>query len=70
MTIIFGDLLYKEVEYYVDDLVVNTIKREDYLQSLRIVFECLQKHQLKKNLLRYAFGVSFGKFLGFIRQIL
>ncbi|RVW77689.1 Transposon Tf2-2 polyprotein [Vitis vinifera] len=35
---IFDDMLHKNVECYVDDLVVKSRKREDHLQDLRMVF--------------------------------
>ncbi|XP_057775222.1 uncharacterized protein LOC130994205 [Salvia miltiorrhiza] len=63
---IFDDILHKNVECYVDDLVVKSKKRSDHLQDLRMVFERLRKHQLKMNPLKCAFGVKSGKFLGFI----
>ena len=63
---IFDDILHKIVQCYVDDLVVKTEKRRDHLQDLRIVFNRLRKYQLKMNPLKYAFGITFGKFLGFI----
>ena len=63
---IFDDMLHKNVECYVDDLVVKSRKREDHLQDLRMVFDKLRRYQLKMNPLKYAFGVTSGKFLGFI----
>nr|XP_016504993.1 PREDICTED: uncharacterized protein LOC107822917 [Nicotiana tabacum] len=36
---IFDDILHKNVECYVDDLVVKSRKRGDHLQDLRMVFE-------------------------------
>ncbi|XP_070008667.1 uncharacterized protein [Nicotiana sylvestris] len=63
---IFDDILHKNVECYVDDLVVKSRKRGDHLQDLRMVFERLRRYQLRMNPLKYAFGVTFGKFLGFI----
>ena len=41
---IFGDMLHKYVECYVDDLVVKTKKRIDHLQDLRRVFDRLRKY--------------------------
>ena len=38
---IFDDLLHKNVECYVDDLVVKSRKRGDHLKDLRMVFELL-----------------------------
>ncbi|KAM1024584.1 hypothetical protein EV2_038916 [Malus domestica] len=63
---IFNDMLHKNVECYVDDVVVKTKKRLDHLKDLRIVFEKLQKYNLKMNPLKCAFGVTSGKFLDFI----
>ena len=66
MTIIFRDFLHNLVECYVDDLVVKTKDRENHSHDLRKVFEKLRQHQLKMNPLKCAFGVTSGKFLGFV----
>ncbi|KAM3016254.1 hypothetical protein FF2_000296 [Malus domestica] len=63
---IFNDMLHKNVECYVDYVVVKTKKRSDHLKDLRVVFERLRKYNLKMNPLKCAFGVTSGKFLGFI----
>ncbi|KAM2959947.1 hypothetical protein FF1_029702 [Malus domestica] len=63
---IFNDMLHKNVECYVDDVVVKTKKRSDHLKDLRLVFERLRKYNLKMNPLKCAFGVTSGKFLGFV----
>ncbi|KAL2505477.1 Ribonuclease H [Abeliophyllum distichum] len=63
---VFDDMMHKQVECYVDDLVVKTKKREDHLQDLQDVFKRLRRYQLKMNPLKCAFGVTSGKFLGFI----
>ncbi|XP_012839468.1 PREDICTED: uncharacterized protein LOC105959853 [Erythranthe guttata] len=63
---IFDDMLHKDVECYVDDLVVKSKRREDHLQNLRKVFERLRRYQLKMNPLKCTFGVTSGKFLGFV----
>ena len=60
------DMLHKNVECYVDDLVVKSRKREDHLQDLRMVFDRLRRYQLKMNPLKCAFGVTSSKFLRFI----
>jgi ribonuclease HI/transposase InsO family protein len=66
MTVIFNDLLHEVVECYVDDLVVKTKNKIDHLNDLQIVFDRLRRHNLKMNPLKCAFGVSSGKFLGFV----
>ncbi|KAL0310420.1 UNVERIFIED_CONTAM: Retrovirus-related Pol polyprotein from transposon [Sesamum calycinum] len=63
---IFDNMLHKNVECYVDDLVVKSKKREDHFHDLRKVFERFSRYQLKMNPSKCAFGVTFGKFLGFI----
>ncbi|XP_074271002.1 uncharacterized protein LOC141594921 [Silene latifolia] len=63
---IFDDMLHDIVECYVDDLVVKSKKKVDHVKDLRTVFERLRKCKLKMNPLKCAFGVSSGKFLGFI----
>ena len=63
---IFDDMLHKNVECYVDDMVVKFRKREDHLRDLCMVFDRLRRYQLKMNPLKCAFGVTSGKFLGFI----
>ncbi|KAL0301550.1 UNVERIFIED_CONTAM: hypothetical protein Sradi_6431800 [Sesamum radiatum] len=63
---IFDDMLHKNVECYVDDLVVKPKTREDHFHDLRKVFERLRRYQLKMNPSKRAFGVTSGKFLGFI----
>ncbi|KAL0290358.1 UNVERIFIED_CONTAM: Retrovirus-related Pol polyprotein from transposon.6 [Sesamum angustifolium] len=63
---IIDDMLHKKVESYVDDLVVKIKKRGEHLADLQIVFDRLRNYNLKMNLPKCAFGVSFEKFLGFI----
>ena len=66
MQTIFEDMLHKTVECYVDDLVVKSKKRADHLSDLWQIFERLWRCQLKMNPLKCAFGVTSGKFLGFV----
>jgi len=66
MPTILDDMLHKKVECYVDDLVVKSKKKANRVQDLRLIFERLRKCQLKMNPLKCAFGVTSGKFLGFI----
>uniref|UniRef100_A0A2N9HQN2 Uncharacterized protein n=1 Tax=Fagus sylvatica TaxID=28930 RepID=A0A2N9HQN2_FAGSY len=66
MTAMFHDMVHKEIEDYVDDIVVKSKKREDHLRVLRKVFDRCRLYKLKMNPLKCAFGVSAGKFLGFL----
>ena len=63
---IFDDILHKNVECYVDDLVGKSKKRVEHIQDLRQIFDRLRRYQLKRNPLKCVFGVTSGKFLGFV----
>ncbi|KAL0539564.1 hypothetical protein IC582_023780 [Cucumis melo] len=63
---IFDDMLHKHIECYVDDLVVKSKKKCDHLKDLKLVLGRIRKYQLRMNPLKCAFGVTSGKFLGFI----
>ncbi|PKU60563.1 putative mitochondrial protein [Dendrobium catenatum] len=65
-THIFDNLIHNQVECYIDDLVFKSKVKEAYLYDLRIVFERLRHYDLKMNPLKCAFGVTSGKFLGFV----
>ena len=39
MTAMFHDMMHKEIEDYVDDIVMKSKKREDHLETLRKVFD-------------------------------
>ena len=63
---IFGDMLHKQVEDYVDDLVVKVKNLVKYLLHLRQVFKRSKEYNLRMNPSKCAFGVSSRKFLGFL----
>jgi hypothetical protein len=66
MTAMFHDMMHREIEDYVDDSVVKSKTREDHFGILKKVFERCRLYKLKMNPLKCAFGVSAGKFLGFL----
>jgi hypothetical protein len=66
MNLIFHDLLGIIVEVYIDDIVVKSASLNSHLVDLRLAFETMRRYGLKMNPLKCAFGVSAGKFLGFI----
>ena len=66
MTTMFHDMMHREIEDYVDDIVVKSKTREDHFGILKKVFERCQLYKVKMNPLKCAFRVSAGKFLGFL----
>ena len=51
---------------YVDDMLVKSLDEERHLDDLQETFDTLRRHQMKLNPNKCAFGVSSGKFLGFM----
>jgi hypothetical protein len=66
MNLIFHDLLGIIVEVYIDDIVVKSAGDDSHLADLRLAFEKMRRYKLKMNPPKCGFGVSAGKFLGFI----
>ncbi|RVW78024.1 Retrovirus-related Pol polyprotein from transposon opus [Vitis vinifera] len=66
MTKIFKPLIGHTVEVYIDDIVVKSKTREQHVLHLQEVFHLLRKYGMKLNPSKCAFGVSAGKFLGFM----
>ena len=66
MIAIFHDMMHRELEDYVDDIVMKLKKRKEHVQVLRRVFERCRAFKLRMNPLKCAYEVSLGKFLGFL----
>jgi hypothetical protein len=66
MNLIFHNLLGIVIEVYIDDIVVKSDGLESHLADLHLAFQRMCCFGLKMNPLKCAFGVSAGKFLGFI----
>jgi hypothetical protein len=66
MNLIFHDLLGVILEVYIDDILVKSDSMNDHLANLRLALKSMCQYELKMNPLKYSFGVSAGKFLGFI----
>jgi hypothetical protein len=66
MNLIFHDLLGIVLEIYVDDDIVKSDSMNNHLANLRLALERMRRYEVKMNMLKYAFDVLVGKFLGFI----
>ena len=66
MMALFHDMMHKEIEVYVDDMIAKSKKGEDHVKVLRKLFERLRKYKLKLNPAKCSFGVKFEKLLGFM----
>ena len=63
ITSIFEPQLGKNIEFYIDNMVVKSKLR---LNDLRNIFEILRRHKLRLNTSKCSFGVGSGKFLGYM----
>ena len=54
------------MEVYIDDMLVKSVKAELHVDHLAKSFQVLKDYKIKLNPTKRAFGVSAGKFLGFI----
>ena len=56
----------KNVQVYVDDIVIKTKEKQTLLEDLEETFANLRKYRLKLNSDKCTFGVPAGKLLGFL----
>ena len=62
----FSKQIGRNMEVYVDDMLVKSRKAELHLDDLKETFDTLRKYQMRLNLAKCVFRVSSGKFLGFM----
>ncbi|XP_075633667.1 uncharacterized protein LOC142606157 [Castanea sativa] len=53
-------------EVYVDDILVKSVRESDHMRDLQETFDTLRSYKMKLNPSKCAFGVTAGKFLGFM----
>ena len=66
MTRMFEPQLGKNIEVYIDDMVVKSKVESEHADDLRNIFEILRKHKLRLNAAKCSFGVGSSKFLGYM----
>ncbi|GKV13259.1 hypothetical protein SLEP1_g24299 [Rubroshorea leprosula] len=66
VTIVFRAQIGRNLEVYVDDIVVKSRRAEDHLTDLGETFNNLKRHSMKLNPAKCVFGVESEKFLGFL----
>ena len=66
MNRMFAPQIGRNVQVYVDDMLVKSRREEDHLEDLRVTFDTLRSYNMKLNQGKCAFGVTAGKFLGFM----
>jgi hypothetical protein len=66
MHIVLKNQIGRNIEAYIDDIVVKSKKRGDLLDDLKETFDNLCKYKMMVNPKKCAFSVSSGKLLGYM----
>ena len=66
MNKMFAHQLGRYVQVYVDDMLVKSVRENDHLSDLQETFNTLRSYNMKLNPSKCVFGVTAGKFLGFM----
>ena len=66
MNKMFAHQIGRNVQVYVDDMLVKSLREDDHLDNLKETFNTLRSYNMKLNPNKCAFGVTVGKFLGFM----
>ena len=66
MTRMFESQLGKNIEIYIDDMVVKSKVESKHVNDLRNIFRILRRHKLRLNASKCSFGIRSGKFLGYM----
>ena len=66
MNKIFSHQIGRNVQVYVDDMLVKSQLENDHLDDLKETFDTFRSYNMKLNPSKCIFGVTAGKFLGFM----
>ena len=62
----FESQMGKNIEVYINDMVVKSKKVSEHIGDLTNIFEIPRGHKLRLNASKCSFGVGSGKFLGYM----
>ncbi|XP_034677764.1 uncharacterized protein LOC117908248 [Vitis riparia] len=65
-TTLFHDMMHRDIEVYVDDMIVKSRERANHLTALQRFFERIRHFRLRLNPKKCTLGVTSGKLLGHI----
>ena len=65
-TTLLHDMIHKEIEVYVDDMMVKSTTKEGHFIALDKFLVRAEKYNLRLNPKKYIFGMTSGKLLGHI----
>ena len=62
----FNKQISRNMEVYVDNMLVKSKEAKTHLEDLQETFDALRRYRIKLNPMKCVFGISLGKFLGFM----
>ena len=62
----FSEMLGQTMEVYIHNMLVKSFRADQHIAHLEQSFEVLRKYYMKLNPTKCSFGVSSGKFLGYL----
>ena len=66
MNKMFAHQIGRNVQVYMDDMLLKSQREDDHLDDLKETFDTLRSYNMKLNPSKCAFGVIIGKFLWFM----
>ena len=66
MNKMFTHQLGRNIQVYVDDMLVKSVRENDHLSDLQETFNTLRSYNMKLNPSKCVFRMTAGKFLGFM----
>ena len=60
----FSKQIWRNMEVYVNDMLVKSREAKTHLANLQEAFDTLRRYRMKLNPVKCLFGISSGKFLG------
>ena len=66
MNKMFAQQIGRNVQVYVDEMLVKSLREDDHLIDLQETFDTLRAYNMKLNPNKCVFGVTVRKFLGFM----
>ena len=66
MNKMFAHQIGRNVQVYVDDMLVKSLREDKHLSDLQEMFNTLRAYNMKLNPNKCVFGVTAGKFMGFM----
>ena len=66
MNKMFAQQIGRNVEVYVDDMLVKSLREDEHSRDLQGTFDTFRTYKMKLNPSKCVFGVTAGKFLGIL----